>query len=187
MTDNFVTQLPKTTNSTLSENVLETVALNLSAARIGIGLSQDQLAEAAKVSRATIVQLEGGAGDPRLSTLAAIAAALGITPVLLLIGRDELNAIANMTNNGEAERIREHLSDEEQEEMRRLLRSGLPKNRGKAVNIGTNAATAAGLVVAGAVAGSAIGSALLPGIGTVIGAALGSWLSRSKSTEVDNK
>lgn len=167
-----------------AELAKETVARNLSAARIGMKLSQDELAAEAGISRTTIVQLEGGEGDPRLSTLAAIAGALGITPVILLIGRDELTAIANASTSGEAERIRKHLSAEGIEDIQRLLRSGLSKNRSKAVAMGAGAATAAGFA-AGAVAGSAIGTALLPGIGTIVGAMLGSWLARSETKEVE--
>ncbi|MHB1236853.1 MAG: helix-turn-helix domain-containing protein [Gallionella sp.] len=168
-----------------AENSLETIARNLSAARVGMALSQDQLAELAGVSRATIVQLEGGEGDPRLSTLVGIAGALSISPLFLLLGKSELKAIANVANSREAARIQEHLSEESLEDMERLLRSGLPKNRNKAVALGTGAATAAGFA-AGAVAGSAIGSALLPGIGTIIGGVLGSWLYHNKPDKNDN-
>lgn len=170
---------------TFAENSLETIARNLSAARVGMALSQDQLAELAGISRATIVQLEGGEGDPRLSTLVAIAGALGISPLFLFLGRNELKAIANVANSREATRMQEHLSEESLEDMERLLRSGLPKNRNKAVVLGTDAAAAAGFV-AGALAGSAIGSALLPGVGTVIGAVLGSWLYRNKAEKISN-
>ncbi|MDN0082059.1 helix-turn-helix transcriptional regulator [Crenobacter sp. SG2305] len=170
------------TSSIYVECALETVARNLYAARIGVGMSQEQLAEAAKVSRATIIQLESGTGDPRLSTLATIADALGIFPALLLIGRDEIDAIANAPNSVEAILISEHLPTKELEGMRRLLQSGIPKNRNKAIIMGTSAATSAGLT-AGAIAGAAIGSALIPGIGTVIGAVLGSLLSQHETSK----
>lgn len=174
------------TKSTHIENALEIVARNLSVARIGMGMSQEQLAEAAKVSRATIIQLESGSGDPRLSTLAAIANALGISPVFFWIGHDELDAIANAPKSDVAQRIREHLSAEELEDMQRLLRSGIAKNRNKAVTMGTSAATSAGLT-AGAIAGSAIGSALIPGIGTAIGAVLGTLLTRTENVKDSDK
>lgn len=165
------------------EDTQDTLARNLSAARGALRMSQDQLAAAAGVSRATVNQLEGGAsakGDPRLSTLVNLAGALGISPVLLLLGRDELDAIADAPKSKEAKDVRSHLTSEELETMRRLLRSGVAKNRTKAVEMGATAAATAG-VTAGAIAAAAIGTALLPGIGTAIGAALAaSWLARKK-------
>jgi transcriptional regulator with XRE-family HTH domain len=138
-------------------------------------MSQDQLSEVAGVSRATIIQIEAAEGDPRLSTLAGVAVALGVSPVFLLLGQDELDAIANAPGSSEAERVRENLSSDQLETMCRLLRSGIAKNRAKAVAMGTSAAAGAGLA-AGALAGAAIGTALLPGIGTAIGAALSAWV-----------
>jgi transcriptional regulator with XRE-family HTH domain len=165
------------------EDVQDTLARNLSAARGALGLSQDQLAATAGVSRATVNQLEGGAsakGDPRLSTLVSLAAALGISPVFLLLGRDELDAIAEAPRSQEAKDVRAHLSAEELETMRRLLRSGLAKNRTTAVGMGVNAAATAG-ATAGAIAAAAIGTGLLPGIGTALGAALAvGWLAKRR-------
>jgi transcriptional regulator with XRE-family HTH domain len=149
-------------------------------------MSQDQLAGAAGVSRATIIQIEAAEGDPRLSTLAGVSAALGVSPVFLLLGRDELDAIANAPGSSEAERVRENLSSDELETMRRLLRSGIAKNRTKAVAMGSNAATAAGLA-AGALAGAAIGTALLPGLGTAIGAALSAWVAHKRASETKDE
>lgn len=160
----------------------ETLARNLSAARGVLGFSQDTLAESAGVSRATIIQLEAAEGDPRLSTLAGIAAALGVSPIVLLLGRDELDAIVNAPSNTEAERVQENISPEELENIRRLLRSGIAKNRAKAVAMGASAATAAGFS-AGSLAGAAIGTAILPGVGTAIVAALSAWTVYKLSTE----
>ena len=174
----------------LVENALETVSRNLSAARVGMKLSQDQLAEAAGVSRATIVQLEGGTGDPRLSTITAIAGALNVTPMFLLLSSNDLQAIANVAESTEAKQVQENISEESLEDMRRLLRSGLTKNRNKAIAIGTAATIVSGgiLKIPGNVtAAAAIGSVLLPGIGTVIGAALGMLLSRDNSKKNENK
>lgn len=163
------------------EDVQDTLARNLSAARGALGMSQEQLAAAAGVSRATINQLEGGAsakGDPRLSTMVHLAAALGISPVFLLLGRDELDAITEAPKSKEIKEIRSHLTAEELDTMRRLLRSGVTKNRTKAVEMGATAAASAGMT-AGAIAAAAIGTALLPGIGTAIGAVLGrTWLAK---------
>lgn len=165
------------------EDVLDTLARNLSAARSALGLSQDQLAAAGGVSRATINQLEGAEGDPRLSTLVGLAAALGLSPVFLLLGRDELDAIAKAPGSKEAKDVQAHLTPEELDTMSRLLRSGVTKNRSKAVAMGSTATTTAGLS-AGALAAAAIGTALLPGIGTAIGAVIGStWLAKKMAEE----
>ena len=163
----------------------EALARNLSAARTATGLSQDQLAEAAGISRATVIQLEAGQGDPRLSTLTALATALDVAPVFFLFGRDELNAIATLHKSDDAKRVQAHLSKVEQDVMRRLLRSELPKNRTRAVKMGAEAAEAAGMA-AGVVASAAIGTAVLPVIGTAIGAALGAIWARSKSSRREN-
>lgn len=168
---------PRASESLAFEVSRETLAGSLSAARIATGLSQKELAASAGLSRATMVQLEGGEGDPRLSTLSAIAEALGVSPVFLLLRREDMKAIALASDSKEAKRVRKNITDAELETMRRLLRSGIAKNRAKALAMGAGAAAAAGLA-AGAVTGAAIGSVLLPGVGTAIGAALGSLLSR---------
>ena len=168
------------------DDVRATLANNLSAARNALGLSQEQLAAAGGVSRATINQIEGAEGDPRLSTLVGLAAALGVSPVFLLLGRDELYAIAKAPESKEYKEVQAHLTSEDLDTIRRLLRSGVAKNRTKAIAMGSAAVAAAS--GAGALAAAAIGTALLPGIGTAIGAAIGaafatsSWLA-GKTTE----
>jgi transcriptional regulator with XRE-family HTH domain len=159
----------------------EILARNLSTARIALGMSQEQLAEASGVSRATIIQLEAAEGDPRLSTIAGIAAALEVSPVFLFMDKDELAAIANASSSIEAERIRGNLSPDEIETMRRLLQSGIAKNRTKAVGMGVSTVIAAGLV--GGIASAAIGTALIPGVGTALGAAIGALMSNKRSEE----
>lgn len=169
------------------DDVRATLARNLSAARGALELSQDQLATVARVSRATINQLEGAEGDPRLTTLVSLAAALGVSPVFLLLGRDELDAIAKAPGSKEAKKVQAHLTPGELDTMRRLLRSGVAKNRSKAVAMGSNAATTAGMT-AGAIAAAAIGTALLPGIGTAISAAIASvWLAKRMADEKDDE
>jgi hypothetical protein len=81
--------------------------------------------------------------------------------------------------------VQAHLSEEEQELMRRLLRSGLAKNRTKAIKIGIEAVLAAG-IAADVVACAGIGTAVLPVIGTAIGAALGAiWLRNRRASARD--
>lgn len=168
------------TESYALESAQAIVARNLAAARSALNISQDKLAEDAGVSRATIIQLEAAEGDPRLSTVAAIAAALGVSPVFLLLGREELEAISKVANSPDADRVLQQLPDDTLKTMHRLLDSGIPKNRTKAVAMGTSAAAAAGLT-AGALAGAAIGTVLMPGIGTAIGVALATWIRKSKA------
>ena len=109
-----------------------------------------------------------------------------MSPVVLLLGRDELYAIVNAPSSSEAERVRENISPLELETMRRLLRSGIAKNRMKAVAMGASAATAAGFA-AGSLAGAAIGTAILPGVGTAIGAALSAWLVHKRSSDASDE
>lgn len=170
------------------EEAQDTLARNLSAARCAHGMSQDQLAMAAGVSRATVNQLEGGStakGDPRLSTVVSLSYALGISPVFLLLGRDELDAIAEAPKRAEMKEVTSRLSADDLDTMRRLLRSGVAKNRAKAVEMGATAATTAG-ISAGAIAAAAIGTGILPGVGTAIGAAIAvSWLAYKKIRNSD--
>lgn len=54
------------------------VARNLVVLRHRSGLTQQQLAESAGVSRATVHLIESGQGDPRVSTVELLARALGV-------------------------------------------------------------------------------------------------------------
>ena len=56
----------------------ERLALALRREREGAGLSVSELARRAKVSKATVSQLEGGSGNPSVETLWAIGVALGV-------------------------------------------------------------------------------------------------------------
>jgi transcriptional regulator with XRE-family HTH domain len=154
-----------------------TLAKNLSLARTASGLTQMELAEAASVSRATIAQLESGDGDPRLSTVVDLAAALGTSPILLLMGEDELRAIVNVSRTDNL------VSADEVEQMRRLVASGLKKQRLQAGRIGADAARAAGLSAVGA----AIGSVLMPGVGTAVGATVGAFLMTRRAKQQDDE
>ncbi len=165
----------------LSQNrevVKATLAKNVALARSAASFTQAELAEAAGVSRATIAQIESGAGEPRLSTLVDIATALGTSPVLLLIGKNELDALISVTGNAPVEL----LSEEEVEKMKRLIASGLRRQRLQAAELGASAARAVGLSAVGA----AIGSVLLPGVGTAIGAGIGAFLGGTNSHKVLN-
>lgn len=72
------------------ETLSTTLAKNVMLARKAqSGMTQEELARASGVSRATIAQLEGGdeSNDPRLSTIVSLARALDTSPFLLLMGR----------------------------------------------------------------------------------------------------
>lgn len=166
--------------ATLSlDHVRDTLARNLAAARTVRSWSQDQLGSASGVSRATINQLEAAEGDPRLSTLVNLAAALEISPMFLLLGRDEVRAICEVRDSRVAQQVEAQLSPSDLATMQRLIHSGIAKNRTKAVKLGVDAAAAVTGVSSNALIGAAIGTALIPGIGTAIGAAISMILSRS--------
>ena len=70
-----------------------TLAHNLAIIRVATGWTQQALADAAGVSRATIAQLEAGLGDPRLSTVEQIARAVEVTPSVLLLATPDVEML----------------------------------------------------------------------------------------------
>lgn len=73
----------------LSENGLvglqATVAANVKRLRLRLGLSQEQLAEVCGYHRTYIGSIERGERNITISTLEAVAAALGVKPADLLL------------------------------------------------------------------------------------------------------
>lgn len=63
-----------------------TVAHNVRTFRRGRDWTQEQLAERAGVSRATVAKIETGEGDVNLSVLSRLAWALGVLTLTLLSG-----------------------------------------------------------------------------------------------------
>jgi transcriptional regulator with XRE-family HTH domain len=61
-------------------------ATNLKAARAMSGLSQMQLAHAAKISHSEVYRLEAGTREPRLGTVVRLGRAMGIDGADLLDG-----------------------------------------------------------------------------------------------------
>jgi transcriptional regulator with XRE-family HTH domain len=155
------------------EVVREQLARNLVLARVALGVTQDLLAERSGVSRAAIAQIEAGASDCRLNTLTELAAALKISPVLLLVRQIDLSAVAHFLDTNRVRQVMARLSEADIQKMNRLRETGLQKNLNRIVHTGVAAAEAAGYTSPGAAVGAGIGSVIQPGAGTAIGALYG--------------
>jgi transcriptional regulator with XRE-family HTH domain len=68
--------------------IVDTFAANLRAARKARGMTQTELAGAAQIAAGYVSMLENAQRDPPLSTLDALARALGTTAVSLLTDRE---------------------------------------------------------------------------------------------------
>jgi transcriptional regulator with XRE-family HTH domain len=141
-------------------------------AREAVGITQSDLAERAKTSRATIAQIESGDGDPRLSTLSALAEGLGVSAPLLLLNRHDIIKLAEILKN-KKEVVAALLSIDDLPLLEELSSSDLAADRKKAARISADVASKFGFDSLGAAVGAAIGTTLLPGIGTAIGAFFG--------------
>ena len=157
-------------------------------ARLVLGVTQQELAQRADISRATIAQIETGYSDPRLSTIVDLAGALGIPPIVLLTGSEDVRALVNLLELVSAPesdlQSAVPVPQTEVERMQRFLRSGMLKDRLRAARIGAAVARAAGAGSASEVC-SAIFSAVLPGQGTVLGMQLGRVISECQSCSND--
>ena len=154
--------------SPLRESAETVLAKNLVVARLAAGLTQQELAAAADISRATIAQIETGCSDPRLSTIVDLATAIGISPLLLLTGTPEVLALTAL--NGADASIQ--VSPPDRARMAHLANTGMLKDRVRAARIGAAIAREAGKKPHSVVA-AAIFSAVHPGPGTAVGALLG--------------
>jgi transcriptional regulator with XRE-family HTH domain len=157
------------------ESIDAVLAKNLVAARVIAGMTQHDLAAAAGVSRATIAQLETGFSDPRLSTVVDIARALGIAPIVLLSGTEEVEALASLT--GDVTGGQTAVPQAELALMRDYVDSGMLKDRIRAAKVGATVARGGSAETPKSVAVTGgLFSAILPGRGTVVGARLGRLL-----------
>jgi transcriptional regulator with XRE-family HTH domain len=164
------------------EGVATKLARNLVAARVAAGVTQQQLADRADVSRATIAQIEAGVSDPKFSTVLQLARALSVDPLLLLLGTNELATIASLLKLNLASPQYEQLRTSDLREIQRLVNSGMVRDRVSAARLGAAAAHAAGYATEASI-GAAIGAAISPGQGTVLGAALAQLLSGKRVQE----
>lgn len=168
------------------ESVDAILAKNLVAARIAAGIAQQGLAQASGISRATIAQLETGYSDPRLSTIAELAAALGIPPILLLIGQPEARALATLAKSSKARQPK--IDAAAVARMRRYLATGMLKDRQRAALIGASAGASASSSPLAPIL-SAILSAIQPGEGSLLGIRLAELISEvaSDGTAADGR
>jgi len=153
---------------------------NLAFAREAAGITQADLAAKARTSRATIALIESGGGDPRLSTLVAIAEALSVSVYVLLLGKSEVNKLVELVDRvGDLADARR--KDKDHELLQELSSSQLMAERRRAARMSTDLATNLGFVGKGVAVGAAIGTMILPGLGTAIGAFLcGAVLAKNK-------
>ena len=152
------------------------IARNLFAARVATGLSQGELAAAAKTSRATIAQLESADGNPTLSTLCNLADTLSTTVLMLVIDRDEMDVLAMVASGVDLGRSQEEVAELEEplSEMEVLHESGLSRSRRTLARMGASSAAGGDASSMHRRVGAAIGSAIAPGFGTELGAVLNS-------------
>jgi transcriptional regulator with XRE-family HTH domain len=158
------------------EGIAAKLARNLVAARVAAGVTQQQLADRAEVSRATIAQIEAGVSDPKFSTILQLAHALNVDALLLLLGTNEVETLASLLELDLDTPHYHQLRTSDLREIQRLVGSGMLRDRLNAAKLGAAAAQAVGYATQGSI-GAAIGAAIRPGIGTVIGAALAQLLS----------
>lgn len=166
-----------------SESIDSVLAKNLVVARVVSGVTQHELAGRAGISRATIAQIETGCSDPRLSTIAELAKALGIPLIVLLTGAEEVRALTGLCGNVAPPEPSIGIPQSEVDRMLRLIRSGMLKDRLRAARIGAALARAAGRESPNVQVCSAIFSAVLPGAGTIAGTLLGELLLEAEYSQ----
>jgi transcriptional regulator with XRE-family HTH domain len=156
------------------------LAQNLLLARVGAEWTQQELADASDVSRATIAQIEAGLGDPRLSTIELLARGLGIPTALLIFGQVEFHALATIASTPGPDNGAAALLPSKLRTMNYLVDSGNPRHRLEAARMGVDVLRQTGATDLPQTVGAAIGSARLPGRGTLLGARLAHLLRRPK-------
>jgi len=159
-----------------AESSASVLAKNLVVARVVAGMTQQDLAQRAGVSRATIAQIETGCGDPRLSTVTDLAKALEISPVLLLLGSLEVQALSAIHEGAIPSPV--EIGPEKLERMRDFVQSGMLKDRLRAAKLGAAVVRGISGAPSSAVVTAAVCSPIIPGEGTRLGATLGQLMSQ---------
>jgi transcriptional regulator with XRE-family HTH domain len=162
-----------------AESADAVLAKNLVVARVVAGITQHALAEAAGVSRVTIAQLETGRCDPPLSTIVLLARALGIPAIVLLMGKPETLALTALFENPSSPIA---LRDGDVAQMRRLLETGMLKDRLRAALVGADLTRGVDDSAITSQVLAAIFSAIHPGPGTIAGTVLGRRLTENANS-----
>lgn len=157
------------------------LAQNLLLARMAVDWTQHTLAALSGVSRATIAQIEAGIGDPRLSTIELLAAALGVPTAVLLFGKLEIRGIARLVL--EPPTARQELDAGTLSTLEYLAGSGSPKNRLEAARIGIAWVQQQGHQEQAHAVGAALGAARYPAEGILVNAHLAHIMMAQASGE----
>ncbi len=132
----------------IKEELRATLAKNIVSARkakakvLGRHYTQEQLADDSGISTTAIAQIERGEVDPRLSTIAGIAYALGVNPVFLLFGKQEIELLHQMIlelDEASLSELSVRLFSDSVKEIEKLANSSLPKHQVKASQMSAGA------------------------------------------------
>ena len=139
---------PEDRAESVKEELRAALAKNIVSARkakaklLGRHYTQEQLAEDSGISTTAIAQIERGEVDPRLSTITGIAVALGVNPVFLLFGRQEIETLHQMIQGLDAQsftELSERFFSDSLKEIEKLANSSLPRQQVKASQMGAGA------------------------------------------------
>lgn len=169
-----------TTTEKLLKKTMQQLAANLEVARTANGLTQDELAKRAKLSRPTISQLEGS-GDttpnPSISTLLSLSEALKIPLSLLLLSIDEMKVLSassklsDSSGSGDSDEL-QGLNQETTHMIQWLRSANVEETDTRIKQLGQRLkleeATGMSSINRSAITAAAIGAALVPGIGLPI-------------------
>ena len=164
------------------ESAETVLAKNLVAARTAAGWTQDALSAASGISRATIAQLETGVSDPRLSTLAALAAAIQLPLSSLLLSGLEIAGLVGLGARLSTDPLVLTAADVRQ--LRRWVGSGMLRDRAEAVRLVAQRVAAVEGVHPLGVLFAALFAPYLPDAGATIGAAWGELIA-TESAKLD--